>query len=423
MYVEIITIGDELLIGQVVDTNSAWIGTELNKAGFEVLRRTSVRDREDEIYDAIASAMNRVDIVLTTGGLGPTKDDITKTVLCRYFDTQLVQSELALRNVHSLLKNRGIALLQSNEDQALVPEKATVINNRIGTAPILWFEKERKVLVSMPGVPQEMKMVMTEEVIPRLKKQYVSDVILHRTYLVKNFPESLLAETLTEWEEHLPQEIKLAYLPQLGLIRLRLTARGNNKTTLEALLSTEIEKLFTILQESIMPEEDKPLNEIIGDILRKRKATLSTAESCTGGKIAATITAVPGSSDYFAGSIVAYSNQIKIEQLFVNKQTLDNYGAVSEQTVVEMLNGALKALHTDYAIATTGIAGPGGGTVEKPVGTVWIAVGTKEKCITFKQESNRGREANIERTINNALVMLHDLLLEEEKKQVKDRII
>ncbi len=414
MFVEIITIGDELLIGQVVDTNSAWMGKELNKAGFEITRITSVRDREEEIVEAIETAMKRVDIVLTTGGLGPTKDDITKKILCKYFDTNLIQNEEVLKNIQSLFAKRNISLLKSNMDQAMVPEKATIIMNPVGTAPILWLNKESKVLVSMPGVPQEMKKAMMDEIIPRLSRRFNNGVILHRTYLVKNYPESLLSETLSDWEDQLPESIKLAYLPQLGLIRLRLTIRENNPDIAQNILNIESNKLFDILHQDILREEDTPLNQIIGNILRERHKTLSTAESCTGGSIAAAITAIPGSSGYFTGSIVAYSNDVKVNQLHVKEETLRKHGAVSEETAVEMVRGAMESLNTDYAVATTGIAGPDGGTPEKPVGTVWIAAGSGKKIITRKLESDRGREANILRATNNALILLHDLLLEEQ---------
>lgn len=412
MFIEIITIGDEILIGQVVDTNSAWIGKELNKAGFEISRITSVRDREEEIYEAIFSAMNRVDIVLTTGGLGPTKDDITKKILCDYFHTDLVQDEEVLKNVQTLLSHRQIGLLKANVEQALVPRNAKVIMNRIGTAPIMWFEKEQKVLVAMPGVPQEMETAMSEEVIPKLIQHFAPQVILHRTFLVKNYPESLLSEKLTEWEDHLPEEIKLAYLPQQSLIRLRLTARGKSKELLEEKLQYELEKLFLLLKENIIQEEDISLSELTGKALRKKGKTLSIAESCTGGNVAAMITAIPGSSDYFIGSIVAYSNDIKEQWLKVKKETLINYGAVSENTAIEMVKGALDSFNSDYAVATTGIAGPGGGSEEKPVGFVWIAAGNREKIITCKLLSDRGREANILRAANSALLLLYEFLIE-----------
>ncbi|ERI86131.1 competence/damage-inducible protein CinA domain protein [Bacteroides pyogenes F0041] len=409
MFAEIITIGDELLIGQVVDTNSAWMGQELNKIGIEVLRIVSIRDREDEIMEAIDTAFSKVNIVLVTGGLGPTKDDITKQTLCKYFHTELVFNEEVFQNIKRVLAGK-IPLNALNKSQAMVPKECTVINNPVGSASVSWFEKDGKVLVSMPGVPQEMNAVMKESVLPKLHERFHTDVIIHRTFLVQNNPESVLAEKLDAWESALPECVKLAYLPKLGVIRLRLTARGKNRTELEKTLDTESAKLKSILDNDIFSEEDIPLEIIVGDLLRKNNLTVSTAESCTGGSIAARISSVPGCSDYFRGSIVAYSNDIKNMLLGVSAETLKKHGAVSEETVTEMVKGAMKAMKTDCAVATSGIAGPGGGTPEKPVGTIWIAVGYKNEIRTYRQETNRGRSMNMERAGNNALLMLRDML-------------
>lgn len=409
MFAEIITIGDELLIGQVIDTNSAWMGQELNKIGIEVLRVVSVRDREEEILEAIDNAMERVNIVLVTGGLGPTKDDITKQTLCKYFHTQLVFSEEVFDNVKRVLAGK-IPMNALNKSQAMVPENCTVINNPVGSASVSWFEKDGKVLVSMPGVPQEMTAVMTGSVLPKLHERFQTDVIIHQTFLVQHYPESVLAEKLEPWESALPECIKLAYLPKLGIIRLRLTGRGQREEEVKKLLDCEKVKLEKILDDDIFSEEDVPLEIIVGELLRKKKLTVSTAESCTGGSIAARLTSIAGSSEYFNGSVVAYSNDVKMGLLHVSTETLERYGAVSEQTVIEMVKGAMKALKTDCAVATSGIAGPGGGTPEKPVGTVWIAAGYKNEIRTYKQETNRGRAMNIERAGNNALLMLRDLL-------------
>ncbi|WP_347223407.1 competence/damage-inducible protein A [Bacteroides congonensis] len=409
MFAEIITIGDELLIGQVIDTNSAWMGQELNKIGIEVLRVVSVRDREEEILEAIDNAMERVNIVLVTGGLGPTKDDITKQTLCKYFHTQLVFSEEVFENVKRVLAGK-IPMNALNKSQAMVPENCTVINNPVGSASVSWFEKDGKVLVSMPGVPQEMTAVMTGSVLPKLHERFQTDVIIHQTFLVQHYPESVLAEKLEPWESALPECIKLAYLPKLGIIRLRLTGRGQREEEVKKLLDCEKVKLEKILDDDIFSEEDVPLEIIVGELLRKKKLTVSTAESCTGGSIAARLTSIAGSSEYFNGSVVAYSNDVKMGLLHVSTETLERYGAVSEQTVIEMVKGAMKALKTDCAVATSGIAGPGGGTPEKTVGTVWIAAGYKNEIRTYKQETNRGRAMNIERAGNNALLMLRDLL-------------
>lgn len=409
MFAEIITIGDELLIGQVVDTNSAWMGQELNKIGIEVLRIVSIRDREDEIMEAIDTAFSKVNIVLVTGGLGPTKDDITKQTLCKYFHTELVFNEEVFQNIKRVLAGK-IPLNALNKSQAMVPKECTVINNPVGSASVSWFEKDGKVLVSMPGVPQEMNAVMKESVLPKLHERFHTDVIIHRTFLVQNNPESVLAEKLEAWESGLPECVKLAYLPKLGVIRLRLTARGKNRMELEKTLDTESAKLKNILDNDIFSEEDIPLEIIVGDLLRRNSLTVSTAESCTGGSIAARISSVPGCSDYFRGSIVAYSNDIKNMLLGVSAETLKKHGAVSEETVTEMVKGAMKAMKTDCAVATSGIAGPGGGTPEKPVGTIWIAVGYKNEIRTYRQETNRGRSMNMERAGNNALLMLRDML-------------
>lgn len=409
MFAELITIGDELLIGQVVDTNSAWMGRELNNIGIEVLRIVSVRDREEEILEAIDNAMKRVNIVLVTGGLGPTKDDITKQTLCKYFNTELIFSEEVFENVKRVLAGK-IPMNKLNKGQAMVPKNCTVINNPVGSASVSWFERDGKVLVSMPGVPQEMTTVMAESVLPKLHERFQTDVIMHQTFLVQHYPESVLAEKLEAWEVALPDCIKLAYLPKLGIIRMRLTGRGHDRKEVETLLNREKAKLETILGEDIFSEEDTPLEVIIGELLKKRKLTVSTAESCTGGSIAERLTSIVGSSEYFKGSIVAYSNEVKKDLLYVSSETLEKYGAVSEETVIEMVKGAMKALKTDCAVATSGIAGPGGGTPEKPVGTVWIAAGYKNEIRTYKQETNRGRAMNIERAGNNALLMLRDLL-------------
>ena len=409
MFAEIITIGDELLIGQVTDTNSAWMGRELNKAGIEVIRVVSVRDRAEEITEAVDDAMKRVDIVLVTGGLGPTKDDITKQTLCTYFGTELVFSEEVFENVKRVLAGR-IPMNALNRSQAMVPKDCIVINNRVGSASVSWFERDDKVLVSMPGVPQEMTTVMSEEIIPRLREKFDTDIIIHKTFTVKNYPEAVLAEKLESWEVALPECIKLAYLPKPGIIRLRLTGRGKQKEEVRMLMDMEAGKLEELLGDDIFDEDDTPLEILVGNLLKKKNLTVSTAESCTGGSIAARLTSIPGSSEYFKGAVVAYSNEIKEALLHVSTKTLEKRGAVSEETVVEMVKGAMETLKTDCAVSTSGIAGPGGGTREKPVGTVWIAAAYKNEIRTMKQETDRGREMNVERAGNNALLLLLELL-------------
>lgn len=407
MFAEIITIGDELLIGQVTDTNSAWMGVELNKIGIEVIRKVSVRDREEEILEAVTEAMKRVDLVLVTGGLGPTKDDITKLTLCRFFNTDLVFSQEVYDNIKTVLGDR-LSMNGLNRSQAMVPRDCVVINNTVGTASVSWFERGKKVLVSMPGVPLEMMTVMNLEILPRLHATFRSDYILHRTIWVKNYPESVLAEKLETFEGALPEWIKLAYLPKLGIIRLRLTGRGQDEAGIKAELSAQVDHLKLILGDAVYAEDDTPLEVILGEKLKEKGLTVSTAESCTGGGLAACITSIAGASEYYKGSVVAYSNEIKSQVLGVSTDTLAKFGAVSEQTVVEMVNGVKCLLGTDCAMATSGFVGPGGGTVDKPVGTVWIAVAYKNEIQTLKQEINRGRLMNIERACNNALLLLID---------------
>ena len=409
MNVEIIVIGDELLIGQVTDTNSGWIARELNHIGWEVTEITTVRDRSREITDALNSSFGRVDVVLMTGGLGPTKDDITKQTLCDYFGGKLVFDESVFANVEAIFRRRKLTMNDSTRNQAYVPNMCTVIQNPVGTAPVMWFERNGKVLVSMPGVPTEMKTVMKEVVISRLR-EYFQDhsSILHRTCLVKDFTESRLSETLSDFEAQLPACIKLAYLPTPGVIRLRLTARGDEESYLQKIIDDEFFKLRTILGSHLFCGSDSTL--ALGSILAERGETLATAESCTGGNIAHEITRIAGSSVYFKGSVVAYSNEVKTRVLNVSSEILSGFGAVSRETVLQMVSGVQRLLSSDCAIATSGIAGPGGGSVEKPVGTVWIAVRYGERseveCFCFEGD----REQVIARATQSALLMLIQLM-------------
>lgn len=409
---EIITVGDELLIGQVIDTNSAWIGKELNKIGVSVGRIVSVSDQSKEILEAIDSALKRADIVLITGGLGPTKDDITKSTLCTYFNTELVFDQTVYDNMCSLLSERVLAN-KLNKTQAYVPKGCTVIQNPVGSASISWFDYQNKVLVSMPGVPDEMKTVMSQEVLPRLRSHFETDFISHKTYVVKNYPESILAVTLEDWENKLPDFIHLAYLPKPGIVRLRLSGENADRNVLDEALKREEKILYAILKKDIMLEDDGTLEEQLGYWLKRFKFTVATAESCTGGRLASKIAAIPGCSDYFNGSIVAYQNSVKMKQLGVRPETLQKHGAVSEETALEMVNGVCQALGSDCGIATTGIAGPTGAVDGKPVGTVWIAVKCGGKVKTHKLGYNSGREMNIERSCNYGLFMLMELLQTE----------
>ena len=417
MQVEIITIGDELLIGQVVDTNSAWMANILNTNGFQVVRKVTVGDNIDDIKKAITDARNRVSIVLVTGGLGPTKDDITLKTLCEYFGTSLYFSEEVYAHIEKMFRKRGFIMNELTRNQALVPEKATIIQNEAGTAPCTWFEQNGGVLVSMPGVPFEMKWLMENEIVPRLKKKFLRDIyIKHLTCSVSGIPEAALAIKLTDFENNLPAFVKLAYLPNSGIIRLRLSAYCDDEKKTDDTLIALQKQLKKILKENIIVDEEKQLEVLIGEKLRKKNRTIGLAESCTGGSIAALLTSVPGSSGYFRGSIVAYSNEIKRRILDVSESDLLQYGAVSKPVVEQMAKGALQVLGCDYSIAVSGVAGPGGGTPEKPVGTVWIAVASKEFLISKVFRFTNVREQNIQRAVTTSLVMLIKILNNENRK-------
>jgi nicotinamide-nucleotide amidase len=405
--VSIITIGDELLIGQVVDTNSAWMAQELNKNGLWVGRRVAVGDSREDIWNALDEESGRSAIILITGGLGPTADDITKPLLRDYFGGNMVVDESALANVKWIFERvLKRPMLERNLQQAEVPDTCTVIQNRRGTAPGMWFEKNGRIFVSMPGVPHEMKGMMTDAVLPALRQRFRLPHIAHRTLLTAGIGESFLAEHIKTFEEALPPTIKLAYLPNYGMVRLRLTSRGEDLQSLDAELDQQFGTLRSLVTEWMVTDEDISLQEAVGRLLVSKGKTLGTAESCTGGYIAHLITSIPGSSRYFKGAVVSYANEIKANLLHVGQQTLDSNGAVSEATVREMVRGALSALDTDFAVATSGIMGPDGGTPEKPVGTVWIAVGDNQKIIAQKMSFRFDRQRNIELTATNALNLL-----------------
>lgn len=413
MNVTVITIGDELLIGQVIDTNSAWIGKALNNVGFRVKQILSISDDADAIIQTLDKALFETNVVLITGGLGPTKDDITKATLARYFQSDLVHSEAVLDNVKRILSHRLKKLNAYNLSQAMVPENCTVYINEYGTAPAMWFEKDGKVVVSMAGVPLEMKHSMTEHIVPALKKKFQTPEIIHKTVSVANIPESVLAEKIEDIEDQLPSHIKLAYLPSPGIVRLRLTTVGKDKNKLLVEVNEIVHNLYKRLGGAIVGEDDENLEIISGELLTKYSLMLGTAESCTGGAIASLITTVPGSSAYFSGSIVAYQNRVKNSLLGVGKSDLETHGAVSEPVVKQMVTGVLSALGCDIGIAVSGIAGPSGGTKEKPVGTVWIAVGNKKKTIAVCHRFSRSREYNIRRTVTASLMMLHQFIKHE----------
>ena len=421
MRAEIITIGDELLIGQVVDTNSAWMAERLNEVGIALHQITSVHDDRQHILTAIDEAFSRADIVFTTGGLGPTKDDITKNVLCEYFGTTLVEDKQVREHIYELYRDRPDALNRLTATQWLVPQAAEILPNRVGSAPIMVLEKEAKgerlkakgkVLIALPGVPHEMKIAMTEQVIPyigRLCGEVMRQEIIHRTILVHGIPESKLAILIEGWENALPVSMHLAYLPKDGLIRLRLSSYG--EATVEQ-LQMQIDTLLPLIKDYVLAIEDIALEALVGRLLVQRGKTISTAESCTGGRLAAALNAQSGSSAYYMGSVVAYDNSVKTNLLGVSPEILSVDGAVSESTVRQMAEGVRSLIGTDYAIATSGIAGPTGGTADKPVGTVWIAwatpSGTEAQCFHFG--AAREREQITQRAVTAALVHLVELL-------------
>jgi nicotinamide-nucleotide amidase len=410
MRAEIITIGDEILIGQIVDTNSAWMARQLNNIGIKIKQISSVSDDREHILKALAEAASRVDIILITGGLGPTKDDITKNTLAEYFNVGMVENAETLANVTRIFAKTNRPLLDINKAQALVPENCEVIINHNGTAPGMWFESNGKVYVSMPGVPFEMMYLMDEQVIPRLKTAFKLPVIIHKTLLTAGEGESFLAKRIADIEERLPEYIKLAYLPRLGQVRLRLSGYGSNDTGLEQEVDLFTAEIAERVSNILVATEDIALEKAVLNLMESKGLTLAVAESCTGGYISHLLTQHPGSSNVFAGGAVVYSNALKQQILGVQSKTLNDFGAVSEETVVEMVKGALKNFHTDFAIAVTGIAGPDGGTPDKPVGTVWIAVGSLEKTTVKKFTFGSKRLQNIERSAAGAFSMLNTLL-------------
>ena len=410
----IITIGDELLIGQTIDTNSAWIGQELNKIGVWLKRRVAVGDVWDDIWNALDAESKESDIIIITGGLGPTADDITKPLLCKYFGGKLIVNEDVLTHVKYLFDKvyrRPGPMLERNLKQAEVPDVCMVLHNARGTAPGMWFEKDGKIYVSLPGVPHEMKGLMINEVLPRIPKHFQLPFIIHRTAFTMGTGESMIAEKIKDFETGLPEHIKLAYLPGYGMVKLRLTARGDDKGKMEKELDERFSILKELVAEWLVTDKDENLATVVIKILKEKNKTIGTAESCTGGYIAHLITSNPGSSDGYKGSIISYANDVKENILGVPDKTLRTVGAVSEETVIQMVKGAIEKLNVDFAIATSGIMGPDGGTDEKPVGTVWIAAGNKGKVETAKLSFRFDRERNIEMTSHTALNFLRKFIL------------
>jgi nicotinamide-nucleotide amidase len=408
---EIITIGDEILFGQIVDTNTQWIGTQLTDIGIRPVRKTSVGDNRQDILDAFTQASQRVNVVIVTGGLGPTRDDITKHTFCEYFGTELEINQDALALITDFFAKRGRAMTELNIQQAALPKNCAYIPNLWGTAPGMWFEQDGVIYVSLPGVPYEMKSLMEFEILPRLKARFSTHIIQHKSIRTIGIGESFLAEKISGWEDALPEHIKLAYLPHFGQVRLRLTGTGTDQDVLEKELAEQVASVLPLIEEHVFGYDSDELETVIGTLLMNSNATVSTAESCTGGYVANQITGIPGSSRYFEGSVVSYSNEVKMNVLGVSSETLEAYGAVSEQTAREMAEGARRLLNTTFAISTTGIAGPDGGTAEKPVGTVWIACATPDETFTQLLTLRNNRKINIELTCSYALNLLRKTIL------------
>lgn len=413
MQAEIITIGDEILIGQIVDSNSAFISKELNKIGVSVYQITSVQDDHEHILNTLKEANYRSQVVIMTGGLGPTKDDITKHTLCTYFEDTMAEDAAVLAHIEMLFaKYISTPISDLNRLQAMVPTKAEVLKNNFGTAPGLWMEKDGTSFVSLPGVPFEMKGLITNEVLPRIIKKYERPHIIHKTIMTYGLGESAIANMVEDWEDNLPTEIKLAYLPSLGRVRLRLTAKGKDRGALQKMVDTEAKKLYPLIGDIIYgEEEDESLEALIGKLLTQKRMTLGTAESFTGGKIAWQLTQIPGASKYFNGSIVCYATEAKIKVLGVDESLIAKHSVVSEEVAVAMAQNARGVLDTDFAIATTGNAGPTKGDSEEPVGTVFIAISTPERTFAQKFTMGNHRERIVQKSVNKAFEMLQKEIL------------
>ena len=413
MKAEIITIGDEILIGQIVDTNSAWIAEQLNLIGIEIYQITSVHDSHEHITEALKNAENKADLVILTGGLGPTRDDITKTTLCDFFNTPLVLHEPTLELIKQMFARRNFGVNKLNRDQAMLPEACEILPNQKGTAPGMWFVKNETIFVSVPGVPLEMKYLFEAEILPRLRLHTKKEAIFHKTVLTQGLPESVLALKIENWENALPENIKLAYLPNASLVRLRLSAYGFDEATIRKQVDDEVAKLLQLIPDNVYGFDNDTLAEVIGRLLKAKCKTLAVAESCTGGYVSHQITSVMGCSEYFKGSVVAYCNSIKQNVLGVSIKSLEEFGAVSEQVAKEMAVGAKNIFNTDFAVATTGIAGPGGGSEEKPTGMVWIAIAGENNVFANKFQFGNDREVNIIRFGHTALQLLRLAILKE----------
>jgi nicotinamide-nucleotide amidase len=413
MFAEIITIGDEILIGQIIDTNSAFIAQELNKIGVSVVQITSIQDDKTHILKSLKDAESRADIVLITGGLGPTKDDVTKNTLCEYFSDHLVEDESVLQHIENIFKKYSIApLLQVNKNQALVPSKAQVLPNEFGTAPGIWLKNNQTVFISMPGVPFEMKHLMHNQVIPKIQKEFDRTFILHKTIITYGMGESALAQKIEDWEDNLPKDIKLAYLPSLGKVRLRLSTKGKNLDYLEEQIQSQTQKLYSLITDIVHTEDDgQSIEEIIAKLLTQKGMTLATAESFTGGKIAELITQMPGASAYFKGTIVSYATEAKINVLQVPKAVIENQSVVSAAVAEIMAQNVRKLMKTDFSIATTGNAGPTKGDSKEEIGTVFIAIASEKGVISEKFSMGAQRERVVQKSVYKAFEMLQKEIL------------
>lgn len=400
---EIITIGDEILYGQTLDTNSHWMSGALDEINIKVYQKTTIGDTEEHILSSLKEAEARADVILITGGLGPTNDDLTKPTLAKYFGVGMVRDEEALQEIKDLFFRAGREMSVLNEQQADLPTNCVKITNHVGTAPGMWFEERNKIYISMPGVPYEMKHMMERNLLPMLREKFTKEVIHHRIVKTIGVPESTLAEQIKDWEDNLPPHQKLAYLPTFGQVKLRITSTGKNLDELKKEAEAQIEQLLPLISRHVFGFDNDELEQVLGDQLKAKNATVATAESCTGGQIAAAFTSVPGSSAYFKGSVIAYDNQVKIEQLQVDPKSIEAHGAVSEEVVSQMAENVRKLLKTDVGLATSGIAGPGGGTPEKPVGTIWLAYSDKNKTIAKKVQFTRNREMNIKFGVMSAM--------------------
>jgi nicotinamide-nucleotide amidase len=409
---EVLTIGDEILFGQITDTNSQWISAELNALGIKITRKTALGDQEDQILLGIAEALSRADIVLMTGGLGPTKDDITKKTIAKFFHVDYVLHEEVLAQLTVFFESRNKQLTEINKGQAYLPSNAAAISNECGTAPGMWFNTaEGKVLISMPGVPFEMKTMMKNGVLPRLKSQFKTPVIFHKMVLLVGIAESFLADLIAEWEDTLPATIKLAYLPSVGTLRLRLTGYGEDLCLVESAVTAALEKVLPLISNYVFGYDNDTLALVVGKLLKDKQLSIGTAESCTGGYISHLITSNAGSSEYYQGSVIAYSNEVKRNALGVLPQTLEKHGAVSEEVVIEMAEGLRRHLNVSIALSVSGIAGPDGGTIDKPVGTVWLALSDQFGTITHKLNLGNHRENNIQISAIAALNLVRKRLL------------